>query len=187
MYTTDPALLERLRRPGQPEAWTRFVALYTPLLHYWARHHGLENQDAEDLVQEVLTLLVQTLPGFAYRAHGSFRSWLYTVTLNKLRDRTRRRALPITRGSGQLTRAADSYDAAWFTEEEHRQYLVRRALEIMRREFEPTTWKACWEFVAAGRPAAEVAAGLGISQKAVYMAKYRVLRRLRQELAGLLD
>ena len=74
-----------------------------------------------------------------------------------------------------------------FDEVEYRQQLVRRALQIMQAEFEPTTWKACWESVVSGRAATEVAAELGVSVDVVYGAKSRVLRRLRQELAGLLD
>jgi RNA polymerase sigma-70 factor (ECF subfamily) len=76
---------------------------------------------------------------------------------------------------------------AAFEEAEYRQHLARRALELMQAEFPPATWKACWEVVVAGRPAAEVAAELAISIDSVYAAKSRVLRRLRQELAGLLD
>jgi len=64
---------------------------------------------------------------------------------------------------------------------------VGRALELMRADFQPVTWQACWEFVVRDRPAAEVAAELGITINTVYLAKSRVLRRLREELAGLLD
>ena len=74
-----------------------------------------------------------------------------------------------------------------FREAEYRQYLVNRALQLMRAEFQPTTWGACWEQVVDGRPAAEVAARFGISPDAVYAATYRILRRLRQELDGLWD
>jgi RNA polymerase sigma-70 factor, ECF subfamily len=76
-------------------------------------------------------------------------------------------------------------EAAW--EDEDRRYLVRRALKLMQENFEPTTWKACWEFVAENRAAAEVAAELGITLNAVYLAKSRVLRRLRAEFQDLLD
>ena len=64
---------------------------------------------------------------------------------------------------------------------------MRRALELMQADFQPTTWKACWEYAVQGRPAEEVARELDTTVAVVYAAKSRVLRRLRQELAGLLD
>jgi RNA polymerase sigma-70 factor (ECF subfamily) len=73
------------------------------------------------------------------------------------------------------------------SEAEFQQHLAIRALELMKAEFQPTTWKACWEHVVCDRDPAEVAKELGITVNAVYLAKSRVLRRLRQELAGMLD
>jgi len=80
---------------------------------------------------------------------------------------------------------ADDMESLW--EAEYQQHLVGQALRIMRTDFQETTWKACWETLVAGRPAAEVAAELGLSENAVFVARCRVLRRLREELAGLLD
>jgi RNA polymerase sigma-70 factor (ECF subfamily) len=86
MTTTPGSLLERLRRPGDLDAWEHFVRLYTPLLHSWARHKlGLNVPDAADLVQDVFTVLVQLLPEFRYDPHKRFRGWLWTVTLNAAR------------------------------------------------------------------------------------------------------
>jgi RNA polymerase sigma-70 factor (ECF subfamily) len=188
MNTTNVSLLERLRRPEESEAWPRFVRLYTPLLFYWARRTGLGQEDAADLVQDVLTVLVQKLPTFEYEQGKSFRRWLHTVTLNKWRERGRRRKLP---GKGpddpSLSSAAVAPEEEPFDEAEYRQQLVRQALQIMQSEFEPRTWKACWEAVVSGRPAGEIAAELGVSVDVVYGAKSRVLRRLREELVGLLD
>ena len=72
-------------------------------------------------------------------------------------------------------------------ETEYRDYLVGRALRLMQAEFEEQTWKVFWQNVALGRPSAEVAGAFGISVASVYAAKSRILRRLRQELDGLLD
>ncbi len=80
---------------------------------------------------------------------------------------------------------ADDLEAAW--EAEYQQHLVGQALRLMRADFEETTWKACWQMVAVGRPAAAVAAELGLTVGAVYAAKFRVLQRLRRDLQGLLD
>jgi RNA polymerase sigma-70 factor (ECF subfamily) len=186
--TTSVSLLERLRQPGAQEAWTRFVQLYTPLLYYWARRLGLREQDAADLVQDVFTVLVQKLPEFTYDRDRSFRSWLHTVFMNKWHEVGRRRpALLPCAGPGGLSGVASPDNVADLGEAEFRQHLMMRALQLMQADFEPATWKACWEHAACGRPAADVATDLGITVNAVYLATSRVLRRLRQELAGLLE
>jgi RNA polymerase sigma-70 factor (ECF subfamily) len=188
MMTTPVSLLERLRGSEQPAAWARFVELYTPVLFAWARRLGLQTQDAADLVQEVFTVLVQKLPEFQYDRQHSFRCWLRTVTLNKWRDACRRRnVLPLCPDGEPLAELAGPEGPVNVAETEYRQHLVARALELMQAEFQPVTWKACWEFVVKDRPASEVANELGITVNAVYLAKGRVLRRLRAELEGLLD
>jgi RNA polymerase sigma-70 factor, ECF subfamily len=188
MNTTSITLLEQLRTPGRPDAWRRFVHLYTPLLYHWARRLELSAEDAADLVQEVLILLVQRLPQFAYDRRGSFRGWLRTVLVNRGRDLRRRLARSACgRQSEHVPEPEVDDNTLAFDEAEYRQHLVKRALELMQTDFEPVTWKACWESTVADRPAAEVARELGISVNAVYLAKARVLSRLRQELDGLLD
>jgi RNA polymerase sigma-70 factor (ECF subfamily) len=187
MNTTSISLLQRLRQPAERDAWGRFVQLYTPLLYSWAHRLGLPEADAADLVQEVFTILVQKLPEFRYDPGKGFRSWLRTILVNKWRDQLRRRA---PAAAGASTAALDALPAPEedaFGEVEYRQYLVSRALQLMQAEFSPKTWKACWEHVVAGRPAGEVAAELGIAVGSVYVAKSRIMCRLRQELEGLLD
>lgn len=185
--TTPVSLLERLRQPAAQAAWGEFVDLYTPLLYFWALRLGLQEPDAADLVQDVFLLLYQKLPEFSYEGNKSFRSWLRTVLLNKWRDRQRRAALPMAPGGAVLAEVPARAEGDEVEEAEYRQHLVSRALEVMQAEFQPTTWRACWEHVVAGRPAADVAQELGITVNAVYLAKSRVLSRLRKELEGLLD
>jgi RNA polymerase sigma-70 factor (ECF subfamily) len=188
MYTTSASLLEQLRQPGADDAWARLVELYTPLLYYWARRLGLKSDDAGDLVQDVFTVLVQKLPEFRYDGQQSFRGWLRTVALNKWRDGQRRRPRKLVLSDPQtLSQLPDSLESDPFWETEYREQLVAQALALMESEFRPETWRACWETTVAGRPAAEIAAELGTSVNAIYAAKSRVLRRLRQELDGLLD
>jgi RNA polymerase sigma-70 factor (ECF subfamily) len=188
MTPTPASLLERLRQPFEPEAWAHFVSLYTPLIYSWGRRVGLQNQDAADLVQEVFVTLLQVMPTFSYDRHKSFRRWLRTVTLNKWRNsRKQWDNLPPRGNGGAVDQATgpDDLEALW--EAEYQQSLASRALAIMRRDFQETTWKACWEMVVDGRPAAAVAAELGLTVGAVYAAKFRVLERLRSELRGLLE
>jgi RNA polymerase sigma-70 factor (ECF subfamily) len=186
MHTTPVTLLERLRHAPDEAAWQRLVKLYTPLLFFWARRAGESEHDAADLVQDVLTTLVQELP--RGRDKGiRFRAWLHTVTLNKLRDRKRRAALARNVPLDETFELALPDDVAAFWDAEYRQQLARRALQLMQTDFAAATWKACWATAVEGRPVEEVAQELGISENAVYIAKCRVLHRLQQELAGLLD
>jgi RNA polymerase sigma-70 factor (ECF subfamily) len=188
MNTTSLSLLERLRQPTETDAWARFVRLYTPLLYYWARRLALQHQDAADLVQEVFTVLVQKLPEFVYDRDKSFRGWLRTLTRNIWRNSRRRLNLPGQVLSNELLNGlAGPDDADAFAEAEYRQHLTARALQLIQAEFEPGTWKAFWECTVAERPAAEVAAELHSTPAAVYVAKSRVLARLREEFGPLLD
>lgn len=186
MESTPASLLERVRQRDDAVAWSRFVDLYTPFIYGWARRIGLQESDACDLTQDVLAILLQKMGEFRYDPSRSFRAWLKTVALNLARERQRRgveRQLPDGDGRG----LADSAESQVFWDAEYRGDLVRRAIGIMQGDFHPTTWKACWEVVVQGRPAAQVATQLGISVGAVYAARFRVLTRLREELAGMLE
>jgi RNA polymerase sigma-70 factor (ECF subfamily) len=183
---TPASLLERLRQPAPRDAWERFVKLYTPLLFAWAHRAGLRHEDAADLVQDVFATLVEKLPTFSYDGTGSFRAWLRTLLMNRWRNRLRRPApLPLHEADAAVPAGPDPIDL--FEQAEYRQCLVHRALELMQTDFRPSTWKAFWEHVVVGRPAAEVGRELGLSANSVYVARVRVLTRLREELAGLVD
>src|SRR5437899_3344819 len=138
MNTTPASLLERLRDPGEQAAWERFVLLYTPLLCLWARRLGLAGQDVDDLVQDVFAVLVRKLPDFRYDPHKRFRGWLWTVTVNKCREKKRRQTGPILDPAPPtLEEVAAQDETAAVDESEYRDYLVQRALELMKAEFQP--------------------------------------------------
>ena len=122
MHTTSISLLMRLTKSAHESssdlnsnhseelnlAWSRFVKLYTPMIFFWGRKCGLQTEDASDLAQDVLTLILKKLPTFEYDQTKSFRGWLRTITLNKLRDRLRLKSLPIEDASqSRLGRIAD--------------------------------------------------------------------------------
>lgn len=187
MTDTPATLLDRLRQPGDPAAWGEFVRLYTPLLYKWAGQLGLRPTEAADLVQDVFVTLLQTLPEFRYDGRRSFRAWLCTVVRNRFRDGRRKHA-PLAAGSGLDGVAGPADDPALEVDAaEYRAYLADRALQLARREFAPATWQAFWGVVVEGKPAQAVANELGVSPNAVYLARGRVLRRLRQALDGLLE
>ena len=188
MDTTSLTLLQRLRSPSDEAAWLLFAELYTPLLRRWAGQIGLQPVDADDLVQEILLIALAKLPSFTYDRDGSFKAWLRTTAENKGREFFRRRQV-VGRQTGDagLSGVYEPDDASTFWDQEFNRHLAARALELMQREFQETTWKACWELTFNNRPAADVARELGISENACYIAKGRVLRRLRELLGELGD
>jgi RNA polymerase sigma-70 factor (ECF subfamily) len=178
MESTSASLLERLRQPGQEEAWGRFVDLYAPLMRSWARapRYGLSAAEADDAVTGVLADLARKLPALPDDPDRPFRAWLRGVVQGRCADRRW--------GSG-LPPAPEGDSVPGDLEE--RRLLARRALELMKGDLDPGSWAACWGTLAEGRPAAEVAAELGVTEGTVYVNRGRVLRRLRQEFGALLD
>jgi RNA polymerase sigma-70 factor (ECF subfamily) len=185
MDTTSLTLLERMRDLSNNQAWERFVRLYMPLLCRWARQVGAQDADAADLVQDTLAVVYRKLSAFTHQRPGSFRAWMRMVLVNRWRDLCRRQAVrPGLVADEQLDELPEPCQDP--QEGEDWQRLVARALELIRPEFAPRTWQAFWEFFTSGEEAAVVAGRLGVSTDVVYASKCRVLRRLRQELNGLL-
>ena len=152
-----------------------------------AGRQGFQEADAQDLVQEVLVKLVRALPTYERREDQSFRSWLFRVTVNQCRDFHRRKATRPLPGPHGLSAVSGHHPVSELEEIEYRRLLVRRGLEVIRPDFSETTWTAFTRVMVEGRSPADVAAELGMSVNAVFLARHRVLTRLRQELDGLLE
>jgi RNA polymerase sigma-70 factor (ECF subfamily) len=185
MTTTHTSLLFRLADREDSEAWGRFVRLYAPIILTWIKKLGIERQSAEDLAQEVIFVIVRKAEFIRQNRPDSFRAWLRTVTLNKCRDWFRQRkqtthAVPID----EIDRALDDPNHL-FSEREYQSMLAQTAMQLMKDSFSETTWQACYDQVVENRSAKEVARKLGISDNAAYLARGRVLSRLRVELDGL--
>jgi len=192
MSETSASLLERLRAQPDAVSWKRLVDLYTPLLQGWLRRDMVPAADVDDLVQEVMEVLVRELPSFHYDpGRGSFRGWLRTITLNRLRMFWRaRRTRPLATGDSNVSRKLDELEdphsaLSQLWDREHDRHVARRVLELIEGEFEPATWRAFQRVALDGASAAAVATELGLSLNAVYLAKYRILKRLHQEIQGL--
>jgi RNA polymerase sigma-70 factor (ECF subfamily) len=194
MSETSLSLLDRLRLQPDAESWQRLVDVYTPLIHAWLRRHGVSPADADDLTQEVMAVVVRELPGFQHnQRHGAFRSWLRTITANRLRASWRsRQRRPVATGGSDFLKMLDELedpdsDSSRLWDQQHDQHVARRLMELVEPQFEPTTWRAFRRVVLDGVKAAVAAAELNISVNAVLLAKSRVLSRLRQEMQGLTD
>jgi RNA polymerase sigma-70 factor (ECF subfamily) len=191
---TSVSLLERLRLRPDDASWKRLVDLYTPLIHCWLQGRLVAPADADDLGQEVLAVLVRELPHFEHSGRpGAFRSWLRTITVHRLRDfwRARGHRPEATGDSAFLDRLNELEDPgsglSGLWDEEHDRHVVRRLLELIRSDFQPTTWQAFEGVMLRGEAPAAVAVRLGVSVNAVLLAKSRVLARLRSESQGLID
>ena len=194
MFPTSKSLLERLRDRGDDQAWQRFLAVYEAWLRGWLSRHDLQPADVEDVLQEVLAIVSEKLPRFVHNGQpGAFRSWLRMILTNRVRHflrgrRNRQAALPSQPLADWLDQLADPNSAlARQWDQEHDEQLVRRMLACIRAEFHPTTWQVFHMLVLEDRPAAEVALHFQLQPNAVYVAKSRIFKRLRQELAGLLE
>jgi RNA polymerase sigma-70 factor (ECF subfamily) len=194
MSETSATLLDRLCNRPDDEAWARLVDLYTPLIRGWLRRHLRLEQDADDLVQDVLAVVVRKLPGFRREPRtGAFRRWLRSITVNCLRDYWRSgRSRPTATGDSNFAQMLDQLedpasDLSRLWDQEHDHHVTHRLLEMIRPRFEPATWQAFQRVALEGVAAEQVAAELGLSVNAVFIAKSRVLKLLREEGAGLID
>ncbi|MBX7103684.1 MAG: sigma-70 family RNA polymerase sigma factor [Gemmataceae bacterium] len=191
---TSLSLLDRARA-DDPEAWRRLVHIYSPLVYSWGRRAGLNADDTADLMQDVFRSVAANVGKFRRDRPGdTFRGWLWTIARNKLNDFHRRASTqPVAVGGSTMhgriqevpdlePEPCDDPSAA-----ESHGGVLRRALELIRADFEESSWKAFWQTAVEGRNTADVARELGLSVFAVYQAKYRVQRKLRDELGDVLD
>ena len=190
---TRATLLIRLKDPRDAGAWSEFVDLYGPVVYGFARKRGLQDSDAADMVQEVLRSVARNADRMDYDPKkGTFRGWLYTVTRNKIYNflssqKRRPRGVGDVSSQERLEAFADptnQSEADW--ELEYQRRLSSKAMDRVKHEFQPATWQAFWGTAVEGRQALEVGETLKMSPGAVYVAKSRVLARLRDEVQKLM-
>jgi RNA polymerase sigma-70 factor (ECF subfamily) len=191
---TQPSLLVRLGDNRDSQAWAEFVEIYAPLVYGYARKYRLQDADAADLTQDVLRAVARSVGRLNYDPkRGSFRGWLFTIVRNKLRTFVQRRDRQ-WRGSGdssaqeRLEAVPDRQgedSALW--DQEYEQRLFAWAAERIRCDFQDSTWQAFWKTAVEGRTPKEVAQTLGITVGAVYIARSRVLARLKEQIAEACD
>jgi RNA polymerase sigma-70 factor (ECF subfamily) len=169
------------------------VEIYAPLVYEMARRRGLQDSDAADLTQEVLRSVSGAVARLDYdRRKGTFRGWLFTVTRNALNTffEAQQRVPRASGDSGvqawlEEQPARDDDSAFWDTQYQRR--LLAYAAEQVRSSFEDATWQAFWQTAVEGKPGKAVAASLGMTVGAVYIAKSRVLSRIKEQVRDLLD
>jgi RNA polymerase sigma-70 factor, ECF subfamily len=191
---TSMSLLERIRSRDS-QAWSRFVALYGPLVYAWCRKWGMQQSDAQDIVQEVFRAVAGGIDGFRKDgAAGTFRGWLWTIAKNKARTQysqqaRRPQAVGGTDIQTRLAEIPDRYPDETISPEAsaEKTSLVQRAVNVIRGDFQERTWRAFLRTAVDGVEATKVAEELKMTSQAVRQAKHRVLQRLREEFCDLLE
>lgn len=188
--TLSSALLVNVQQMD-PASWSRLVNTFGPIVYRWCRTSGVNEAEASDVVQEVFAAVARGIHQFTpEKSQGSFRSWLATVTRNKVRDYFRRQAKGQAHAEGgtqalvRLQQQPEDLDSTICADAMDSPIMLR-VLEQVRAEFESTTWDAFWQTTIEGKAAADVSENLGIATASVYQAKSRILRRLRQCLSEL--
>jgi RNA polymerase sigma-70 factor (ECF subfamily) len=183
---TSLTWLGRLTDAPTEGDWKQLLDVYGSLVHGWLGRAGIPLADRDDLVQEVLMVVVRRVSEFDHRGPGAFRAWLRSILANHLKKYFRDRPPSSPAVDLDAVASADSMlGQQW--DREHDEHLAARALRLVQADFAPATWAAFCRQVLDGRPATEVADELGLSVNSVLLAKSRVLKRLRGELAGLVD
>lgn len=185
---TRASLLVRIRDGSNHSAWHEFVSLYGPVVYGFARKRGLQDADAADLMQEVMRSVSSAIGRLDYdREQGTFRGWLFTITRNKVFNfLSARRIRPQGSGDTTTNRLLDNHpdasDGSESWEMEYQRRLASLAMERIKGEFQTSTWRAFWLTAVEGVAAADAARQVGLSPGATYVAKSRVLARLKEEV-----
>jgi len=178
-----------------PEAWRRVVELYGPFVYSWCRRWDIEPSAAADVVQEVFQRAAGAIDRFRRDGAGTtFRGWLWTIARNQARDYFAARAKRPEAVGGtdfqarlaQLSAPLDERSGDAASPPDEAAACMRRAVDLIRSDFQPQTWLVFWRTTIDRQSSSEVAAELGISKGAVRQAKHRVLERLREQFAELL-
>jgi RNA polymerase sigma-70 factor (ECF subfamily) len=174
---------------GEAAAWEVITTLYRPLMVGWLRGQGVPPGEVDDLVQEILLRVVQSLPGFSHSGRvGAFRAWLRTIACHRILDYWRGAGRGGAAAGIDLTQFEDpDSELCRRWDQEHDRYVLQCLLDLVSQEFEPATVRAFQRLTLDDAPGAVVAEELGMSVGAVYVAKSRVLQRIRREAEGLID
>jgi RNA polymerase sigma factor (sigma-70 family) len=185
---TRPSLLVRLRDAHDAEAWRDFVRLYGPLVYEFGQRKGLQDADAADLTQEVLHAVNLGAKRLEYDPkRGTFRGWLFTVARRKLCNLLAAQGR-LGRGSGDsgtqvLLEEQPSEQDSSLWERDYQRHVFAWAAERVQPDVHESTWQAFWRTVVDGRGVQEVADELGLTAASVYLARSRVMNRLKEQVA----
>jgi len=182
-HSTRASLLERVRDPKNKESWREFFQIYHPLIYRYARLRGLRREDADELAQQCMTILLDRMPRFEYSPDkGGFKRWLRRLVNNKIKDFFKKRKIPVGESAdfrgleGRETSIEEIWEQEW--ERKHLQFYLKQ----VRKDVAPKTYQAFEYYVICDWPVQRVAETLDMTAEQIYAAKSRIIRKLRTKL-----
>ena len=183
--STRQTLLIRIRDADDGDAWSEFVGLYLPVVERYARSQGVKDSDIDDLSQEVLKSIASAIKKFDYDPEkGTFRSWVFRVVRSKVAQHFKVAGRQPAQASGSTAvhrllaeHPSESEELDW--DLEYRRQMFRWAAQRVRHEFADNTWAAFWHTAVDGMRPADISEKVEMSVGAIYVAKSRVVARLR--------
>lgn len=191
--STSTSLLDLVRN-GEQLAWFRLVQVYSPLIELWCRKYEIFGTDADDVIQDTFIAVSKHIRRFGIdHSSNSFRGWLRTIARSKIVDHLRQQ---------KKHRHVDCAESLFFVDEhilcsqemendsdmagsaDELKVLMASILSVVKQDFSPQTWQAFWQTVAMGRRTGEVASELGMTPASICMCRARVMRRIRETMAG---
>lgn len=187
---TQYSLLARLSNPSDREAWQQFADLYQPVIYRIARGRGFQDADAQDLAQQVLISVAGAIPSWKKTsAQTRFRHWLKKVTKNAALNALTRGPKETVAASSKLVAIQNDVvvdsELEKQIDDEHRREVYRQAAEIVQRQVQPATWDAFRRSTLLDQSAEEVSEQTGLTVGSVYVARSRVLSKLRETVAAI--
>jgi RNA polymerase sigma-70 factor (ECF subfamily) len=184
---TNLSLIARVQELGDGASWLEFLAIYQPVVFRMARRRGLQDADAQDVIQQVFLSISRSISGWKVRAgQPPFRAWLTTIARNAITKALTRRPRDAASGSTSIAELLHTHPVPDPTTAEllaeARREIVRRAAEQIRPEFSAQTWNIFWQSSIEGVPIAELARATGKSPGAIYVARFRVIARLKETI-----
>lgn len=195
--STRKSLLQRAKLDQSSDAWFQLNGIYEPLIAGWVVRAGISESEVSDITQDVMLALAQDLAKFDHNGRmGAFRRWLKLITVNRCRRYwdSNKRQLTTNKSLGSDSAAAfldsledPSSDISVLWNQEHDSYVLSRMVQLVEKEFDKLDYDVFRRNTIEGESAKAISNELGITVGKIYKIKFRVLSRLKEAAAGLLD
>ena len=182
---TRATLLAGVKAAENRDAWESFLATYRPGIYRMARRRGLQDADAQDVVQNILVRVSGAIADYEQQPGTKFRHWLRRVARNAILSTLSRSPRDAATGGSQALEALEhraEEDTSQELEHEYRREQFHRAAAVVRADVNAETWQAFELTVIQGQTCEAAAATLNRTLGTVYAARSRIIKRLREQL-----